>query len=112
MTDDFTIRTTGPQTEYETGYRRDGREGKVMFTTLDWGMIERAAAHMTKGAARYGKHNWRNAETERELEDATDSLWRHVLGFVRNDRSEDHWGGIYHNCTVIEHVRAKRNLND
>jgi hypothetical protein len=92
---------------------RDTEDGKVDYTTVFNGpMLDRWAAHLTKGAIKYpdlenGQPNWTKAEGMAEYKRFRRSWLRHTRQLVRGDRDEDHAAAIFFNINGMEYVRDK-----
>lgn len=108
---DFVVKDSGVRQDYPSGMRRDTQEGKTNFLlAIDGPMFERYAAHMSKGAAKYGARNWQYANSEEELERFKASALRHLVQWLRGERDEDHAAAVWFNVNAAEFVKAK--LND
>lgn len=105
---DFVVKDSGVRQDYPSGMRRDTQEGKTNFLlAIDGPMFERYAAHMTKGAAKYGARNWQLAASEEELERFKASALRHLVQWLRGERDEDHAAAVWFNVNAAEHVRNR-----
>lgn len=105
--DDFVVKDSGVRQEYESGMRRDTQEGKPRYSLLPMPMLTRWAMHMTKGAEKYGAHNWQLANSEEELDRFKDSAFRHLIQWLSGETDEDHASAILFNVAAAEHVRSK-----
>lgn len=99
---------------YSSGMMREDDEGKVMYDLLiplncKHPMLIRWAELLTRGAKKYARRNFEVANTQEELERATQSLWRHFIQYVTGDDSEDHAASIYFNIQVIELIKERLN---
>lgn len=98
--------------EYEvldSGARKQGPGGmmkeatdKPWPTTIDTGFLWRLASHMTKGAKKYSRDNWRNAASVEELDGFRDSAFRHLLQWLQGDLDEDHAMALVANVMMYE----------
>jgi len=86
--DSFTsVKDSGKRQEFETGSRRDSREGKGRFDLLPPYAITRLAIHFENGATKYGDGNYLKGQpTHRYMESAL----RHLFKYIDGDREEDH----------------------
>jgi hypothetical protein len=97
---------------------RDTTEGKTNFLNVLFGpMLERWAAHLTKGRQKYpdpepGVPNWTLAAGKEELLRAQESALRHMLQWLNGDRDEDHAAAVYFNVNLAEYVRDKMEAED
>lgn len=91
-----------------SGVMRDTTEGKVNYLlAFDGPMLERWAAHLTRGVAVRGKRNWMNAATEEDLERFRESFARHAIQYLRGDTDEDHVAAMFFNLNGAEYVRER-----
>jgi len=105
---DFVVKDSGVRQDYPSGMRRDTQEGKTNYLlAIDGPMFARYAAHMTKGAAKYGARNWQLANSEEELERFRASAMRHLMQWLAGDGDEDHAAAVWFNVNAAEHVKAK-----
>lgn len=111
MPDKFTVKDSGARKEYPSGMRRDTQEGKPDYSLLNEAMLTRWAAHITKGAEKYGRRNYELANSEEEMERFVASAFRHFIQWWRGDRDEDHGAAVFFNIAAAEMVRDKLNKN-
>lgn len=116
MSDDFEVKDSGAREEYDNGFVRDTEAGKhdyariLRIEGLDLvpiEMLERLAAHMTKGAEKYGPDNWRRARGPIAVARFCRSLVRHVRQFLLNERDEDHAAAVTFNVWAAELTRSR-----
>lgn len=109
----FVVKDSGVREEYANGFVRDTEDGKPDYTRLlaieglellPVEMLERWAAHMVKGAEKYGTDNWRKATGEIPRARFLRSLCRHLVQYIKGDRSEDHASAIMFNVSARELV--------
>jgi Domain of unknown function (DUF5664) len=100
----FTVKDSGKREEYASGFRRDTQEGKPDYTLLPLEFLTRWAAHMTKGAEKYGRENWRLANDEAALQRFKASAFRHLMQWLDGDRDEDHAAAACFNLAAAEFV--------
>lgn len=106
--DDFTVKDSGQRLDFESGMVRDVEEGKADFTLIRRGpMLRRWAEHMTKGAVKYGRHNWTLACSQDELERFERSAARHFEQWIDGERDEDHAAAVVFNLNAAEYVRGR-----
>jgi len=104
----FKIKDSGERQQFDSGMVRDTTEGKTDFTlALDGPMFERYAEHLTKGAQKYAKRNWMQANGREELERFRESALRHLLQWLAGDRDEDHAAAVWFNINGAEYVRER-----
>lgn len=104
----FEVKDSGEREEYPSGMRRDTEEGKIDFTlVLDGPMMRRYAAHLTKGASKYGPRNWQHANSVEELERFRRSAFRHFVQWMEGDVDEDHAAAVWFNVNAAEYVRQQ-----
>jgi hypothetical protein len=85
--------------------RRDTQEGKPDYTLIDLSFLTRMAEHLTKGATKYGRHNWKMANSKEEMERFQSSALRHMFQYLNGDRDEDHMAAVAFNLMASEYVR-------
>jgi hypothetical protein len=92
---------------------RDTAAGKVDFRrVLDGPMLDRWAAHLSKGAVKYpdvgpGVPNWTLAAGPAELDRFKQSAFRHFLQWLRGDVDEDHAAAVFFNINGAEYVEGQ-----
>lgn len=105
---DFTIKDSGKREDFPSGMRRDTEDGKLDYTLLfDGPLADRYAAHMTKGAAKYGERNWQLAATEAEYKRFRRSAARHFIAWLRGNTDEDHAAACAFNIFASEYVAER-----
>lgn len=110
MSDEFIVKDSGEREQFESGMQRDTEDGKADFTLIRKGpLFKRWAEHLTKGALKYGRHNWTNADSENELDRFQRSAARHFEQWLAGDRDEDHACAVVFNLNAAEYVRDKLN---
>lgn len=100
----FTIKDSGARQDYASGMRRDLQVGKPDYTLLPLEFLKRWADHMTKGAEKYGRNNWRLANSQEELRRFQSSALRHMMQWLDGDRDEDHASAVAFNVAACEFV--------
>ena len=105
--DDFIVKDSGIREEYGSGMRRDTQSGKPMYNLIDKTFLYRLAVHMAKGAEKYGRDNWRLANSQEELERFEESALRHMMQWLNGDTDEDHMSAIAFNIASAEYVKRK-----
>jgi hypothetical protein len=103
----FITKDSGKRMDYASGMRRDTQEGKPDYTLVDFAMLKRWAALMTRGAEKYGKENWKLANSKEEMERFQSSALRHMMQWLEGDRTEDHGAAVFFNISAAEYVRTK-----
>jgi hypothetical protein len=105
---EFVVKDSGERHQFDTGFVRDTEEGKLDYTLIfDGPMADRYAAHMTKGAEKYGKRNWMQASTVEEAERFQRSASRHFRQWLRGDDDEDHAAAAAFNIFAYEYVMER-----
>lgn len=100
---DAALKDSGQREQFDTGSRRDTREGKGRYDLLPPHAIYRLARTFEKGAAKYGDRNW---EKGQPLTRYLDSALRHTFMFLQGHRDEDHLAQAMWNlaaCIETEH---------
>lgn len=107
MTKQFVTKDSGKRIDYASGMRRDTQEGKPDYTLIYQPILYRWAALMTRGADKYGRHNWTKANSEEEMERFYASLFRHFMQYLNGDEDEDHLAACCFNFGCIEYLKSK-----
>ena len=103
----FAVKDSGERREYDSGMVRDTQDGKPDYTLLPLEFLTRWAEHMTKGAVKYGRENWRLANSQQELDRFKASAMRHMMQWLMGDRDEDHAAAVCFNIAAAEFVLAQ-----
>jgi len=82
------IKDSGTRQEFDTGSRRDTRDGKGRFDLLPLFAEEAVAKHFEAGALKYGDNNWLKGQP---LSRYLDSARRHLNKAARGQRDEEHF---------------------
>lgn len=97
---EFEIKDSGQRQEFESGARRDTQEDKPRYSLISYWALERVVWVFTRGAKKYGDHNWqRGMPYSRYL----DSAGRHLAQWVKGERDEDHLAMAVWNLMAILH---------
>jgi hypothetical protein len=103
----FVTVDSGQREEFQTGSRRDSREGKGRYDLLPPEAVRRLAQLYERGAAKYGDRNW---EKGQPVSRYLDSLLRHVYAYLEGESTEDHLAAAAWNAfsamTTEERARA------
>jgi hypothetical protein len=106
---EFQVKDSGQRAQFGSGMVRDVTDGKPDYSLVfDGPMFERWAVHLTKGAAKYSKRNWMQADGEAELARFKESACRHFVQWMRGDVDEDHAAALFFNVSGVEYVKARR----
>lgn len=98
---------SGARQEFDTGSRRDTRDGKGRFDLLPPYAIFRLARHYENGSTKYGDRNW---EKGQPLGRYLDSAMRHLFKFLAGFRDEDHIAACAWNCLAIIETQKRIEL--
>ena len=104
---EYEVKDSGKREEYSSGMVRDTQEGKPDYTLIDQSGLERVAIHLTKAVAKYGRDNWRKANSNDELVRFRSSAIRHIFQWLRGDTDEDHMAATVFNLFAHEYVKGK-----
>ncbi len=85
--------------QFSTGAMRDKKDDKVSYDLIPLWVLERFAIHLGHGAKKY--EAWNHAKGM-PIKRCYASLFRHLMGLLSRDRSEDHFAGVLFNLMVIE----------
>jgi dATP/dGTP diphosphohydrolase len=106
--EEFSVKDSGERKQFESGMVRDTTDGKVDYSlALDGPMFRRLAVHLTKGAQKYEKRNWMQANGQEELDRFRESALRHFLQWFEGDVDEDHAAATMFNINGAEYVRGR-----
>lgn len=110
---DFITKDSGQREEFSSGMVRDTQQDKTRYDLVDFELFDRWAQLMTRGAKKYGDHNWKKANSVDELHRFRASAMRHFYQWFYNlDNSEDHAAAVCFNISGAEMVARKLNDND
>jgi hypothetical protein len=105
---EFQVKDSGQRAQFGSGMVRDVTDGKPDYSlAFDGPMFERWAVHLTKGAAKYSKRNWMQADGDEELARFKESACRHFVQWMRGDVDEDHAAALFFNVNGVEYVKAR-----
>jgi len=85
--DGMRIKDSGQRQTWDTGSRRDTREGKGRYDLIPWEIIDADARYLELGAKKYGDRNW---ERGQPLSRYLDSACRHLSKYMMGHRDEPH----------------------
>jgi len=105
----YIVKDSGVRQTYNSGMNRDIQDGKPNYNLIDKDFLRRLADHLTKGAIKYGRGNWRKAESEEELLRFQDSAFRHMMQWLNNEVDEDHMSAVVFNLMAAEYTKIKIN---
>jgi hypothetical protein len=83
----FETKDSGQREEFDTGSRRDTREGKGRFDLIPTMPLRRLAELYERGAVKYGDYNWQKGQP---LMRYLDSAQRHINALIAGETTEDH----------------------
>uniref|UniRef100_A0A6M3L191 dATP/dGTP diphosphohydrolase N-terminal domain-containing protein n=1 Tax=viral metagenome TaxID=1070528 RepID=A0A6M3L191_9ZZZZ len=84
---DYEIKDSGEHREFDTGAKRDKKDGKGRYDLLPPFALHALAVHFQKGAQKYEASNWKKGIPTHEY---FDSGIRHAFQFLSGDESENH----------------------
>lgn len=97
---EFVVKDSGARQEFETGAKRDTQDDKPRPSLVSPFAIERIAWVYTRGAKKYGDHNWQKGMPYSRY---LDSAERHLLAFKKGETDEDHLAQACWNLMSILH---------
>ncbi len=89
------VKDSGQRQEFDTGSKRDTRDGKGRYDLIPPYALSRLARHYENGAKKYGDRNW---EKGQPLARYLDSMIRHAYKFLGGSRDEDHLAAVAWNA--------------
>lgn len=103
---DFVTADSGEREEFDTGSRRDSREGKGRYDLLPPEAIRRLAQLYERGAAKYGDRNWEKGQPVSRF---LDSALRHLFCYLEGESTEDHLAAVAWNAfgAIVTEERAR-----
>lgn len=110
MSKEFVTKDSGIREEYASGMKRDTQNGKPDYTLIERAFLKRWAALMTRGAEKYGRENWKKANSKEELERFRSSAFRHFMQWLDGEEDEDHAVAVAFNIAAAEHLKNKARL--
>lgn len=103
------IKDSGKKTIFKSGFQRDTNENKPLYNLIPHELLTRVALLYTLGAVKYGKNNWKKANSEEEYERFKESAFRHFIAWQRGDTDEDHPAAVIWNIMNYEwHTKYKK----
>lgn len=103
----FETKDSGKRVKYKSGMNRDIADNKTDYILCYMPMFKRWAELMTRGAVKYGKNNWKKANSEEELERFYSSAFRHFIQWISGEDDEDHAAATYFNIACVEYLKEK-----
>ena len=77
------IKDSGQREDFQTGSRRDTRDGKGRFDLIPSSLLISMAKHLEDGSAKYGDRNWEKGQPlSRYLDSAMRHLTKYWAGYV------------------------------
>jgi hypothetical protein len=106
MTDFNHVKDSGKREEFQTGSKRDTRDGKGRYDLLPPEAIRRLSIHYENGARKYDDRNW---EKGQPLCRFLDSALRHIFKILEGWDDEDHAAAAMWNIagfmTISERIK-------
>jgi hypothetical protein len=99
----FVVKDSGKRQEFETGSKRDTRDGKGRYDLVSTIALRRLALVYENGAKKYGDRNW---EKGQPLMRYVDSAKRHLECLVAGEPTEDHAAQVAWNMFSYIHTLA------
>lgn len=106
---EYVTHDSGVRQSYASGMVRDTQAGKPDYTLIDRAFLRRWADLMVRGAEKYGRDNWRHADSAVELSRFEASALRHMMQWLDGEIDEDHGAAVAFNIAAADYVRAKLN---
>jgi len=100
------VKDSGKRQEFNTGSKRDTREGKGRYDLIPAYALSRLAKHYENGADKYGDRNW---EKGQPLSRYLDSMIRHGFKFLGGSRDEDHLAAVAWNALAFMETEYRIN---
>jgi len=104
----FVVKDSGKRQQFESGMVRDLEVEKTLYELVfDGPMLDRYAAHLTKGAQKYGIRNWMQANSAEEQARFRSSAIRHFIQWLRGETDEDHAAAVLFNINGHEYTKDR-----
>lgn len=97
---EYELQDGGEREEYLSGAMREPETGKLRYDLIPPEPLRRLALNMTKGAEKYGVHNWNKGMPASRLLSAA---LRHIELARTGNQDEDHWAAAVFNIFGIMH---------
>jgi hypothetical protein len=69
--------------------------------------LTRIANLYARGAEKYDERNWEKANSQKELDRALESAFRHFMQWYAGETDEDHAAAVFFNINEAETIRTK-----
>lgn len=106
---EFVVKDSGAREQYASGMVRDTQENKPDYTLLDANFLKRWAIHMMLGAKKYGRDNWRKANSLEEWLRFKASAFRHHMDWQMGKKDEDHAVATAFNMAAADDLEERLN---
>lgn len=95
----------------QSGFKRnDTNPMRPKYNLIPTWALERLAVLYAEGASKFGENNWKLANREEDLSSFHESMMRHMIQYVNNEKNEDHFARIIWNLIGMEHVRRQKEI--
>lgn len=109
------LKDSGEREQYKSGMVRDTATDKPRFDLVipvgipyEDLMLTRWAELLRKGSIKYAERNWELADSDKELQRAKASAFRHFLQWFTDEEDEDHAAAVFFNINEVETIRVKQ----
>lgn len=100
----YVTRDSGVREEFDTGSKRDSREGKGRYDLISTVGIRRVAQLYERGAEKYDERNW---EKGQPISRFLDSALRHIFNYLDGEATEDHLAAGAWNLFAAMHMEER-----
>lgn len=111
---EFITKDSGEREQYESGMQRDTESGKPRFDLMipegvpfEEQLLTRFAMLLSRGAEKYDARNWERGDSEKEIDRAKSSGFRHFMQWICGEIDEDHAVAVIFNIMVVETIKRK-----
>lgn len=104
---EYEVKDSGKRIEFKSGMVRDIDDNKICYSLIPVEMIKAIGTHLTKGANKYGRENWRLANSEKEMQRFKDSAFRHFIQWINGETDEDHKSACAFNMWACDITKQK-----
>lgn len=111
---EFITKDSGEREQFESGMQRDTESGKPRFDLMipegvpfEEQLLTRFAMLLSRGAEKYDARNWEQGDSEKEIDRAKSSGFRHFMQWICGEIDEDHAVAVIFNIMVVETIKRK-----
>ena len=100
---DYELKDAGGRDEFSSGAVRESEGDRLRYDLISPVALKRLALNMTKGAQKYGDHNWNKGMPSSRMLSAA---MRHLEQARAGEKDEDHWAAAVFNIFGVMHFEG------